>query len=218
MNPPQKQYSRTYKKRQYPAKAMSIDDKIRLAVQAESRKTIRKMESKSFDVALQSGAIDYNGSTYSLLAQITQGISDSQYIGASIMPTTVRFRWAVTCADSTQLLRCVVIQTIGGGVPTATTVFQSTVNVRAPLSAFDRNYHKTYKVLSDELYSLVSGTSTTIVTGDVRIPHTKLREVSFTDASGTVEANGIYALFISDSSAVSHPILQGYSRVYFKDV
>lgn len=222
MNPPQKQMQRTYYRKstynKYPMKKQpSLDERIKAAVAVEMKKKEKKVESKMFDRVISADAIDFTGLTYNLLLNIAQGAADNQYIGSTIKPTTLRMKWDCTFPDTTNMLRVIVLQTIGGGTPTTATVLQSVGNVRAPLSPFERDWMKTFKVLYDEMFTSVLGTQTQRISGDVRIPYTKLREVEFTDSSGSLEANGIFLIVVSDSAAASHPVFQAQSRIYYRD-
>lgn len=216
MNPSQKSYTRSYNNKKK-AQPQSMDEKIRLIVQQEARKASKKKESKMFDLAITAVSVTFDGVVYNLTNGITQGSGDTNYIGSTINPTTLRIRWNATAADATQMFRVIVLQTIGGGTPTAATTLQSVGNIRAPFSPYERAYMNTFKVLSDELYSMVLNTEAGQIVGDIRIRFNKLRPLSFTNASGTVEDNGIYLILISDSSASTHPVFQAYSRLYFKD-
>lgn len=208
MNPKQKEgnprpYSK-YPKRPYTRQ--TIDDKVRIAVAQEMKKKEKKSESKMYDRLIAASPVDFSGIIIDLFTGIVQGVSDSNYIGSDIRPTTLRIKMSLQATDSIQMFRVVVLQTIGGGVPTPATVLQSVGNIRAPLSPFERDYLKTYKVLFDELYTQVLNTESAFLSVDIRIPYNKLRNVEFTDTVGTIEANGIYLLLISDSAAVSHPV------------
>jgi len=219
MNPAQKQYGMVpYRKRMYTPRAKKSSTAVpyKAIRQVVRQETMKTKETKSYDVSGSAG-INYSGAVYNLTNGITQGTSEVQYVGVEINPSTLRIRWACyTNGDNTNLLRVIVLQTIGGGTPTAANVLESTANIRAPLSPYDRQYNRTYKVLYDELFSL-STAGDMQVTGDIRVKSPKLRTINFTDNLGTVEDNGIFMVVISDSAAVGDPFFSYHSRLYFKD-
>lgn len=80
MNPSQKQYFRSYPKKQYTPKSkqdMELENKVRSIVRAEARKTSKKSESKMHDYVIPATAVDYTGVSYNLTSGITQGSNDT---------------------------------------------------------------------------------------------------------------------------------------------
>lgn len=225
MNTPQKQYQgRKYRKpyRKNYGKNSSLDYKIRSTVKKEIMKTA---ESKVADRNNTAFNIDYNGSSsiFSLI-NVARGDGPDEFIGDEITLTKLRLKWAVQAIDQTNLIRCTIIQDVsGGGVPTVGTLYESAGTVNTPLSPFNLNYRNTYKVLYDEFFATAgnttsgNSTNTSHISGDISIPMWKLRKISFQSSTNTVTAGGIYIVFVSDSSNISTPVGQYYSRIYYKD-
>lgn len=218
MNPNQKSGNSKTFRRKKPVRKGDLRMK-RIAHQEAQKVIAKKVESKRYDVSVTAFAIDDNAATsvFDLTAGIVRGAGDNNYIGDSIRPSHLRIRYAVEVADATNLIRVVVIQNKAGGIPLGGTVFQSVLNVNAPLSAFDSSFNETYRVLYDEFFVLAAvPADNQKITGDIRIKANKLRVINFTN-TGALSAGGIYMVMISDSAAAAHPAGQFYSRLYFKD-
>lgn len=197
--------------------------KMRAVARQEAKKVVAKaIESKSWDGVLTATGIDYGGAVYNLFANpagatvIAQGLTDESYIGNWVKPTYIMLRGQWAYVDPWNLVRLVVVQVKGGGTPTAANLWQSVSNIRAPLSPLDRDYDQTYTVLADRS-AVVDNANRYLWHFKIKISGKKLRKVFFNDAAGTVEANGIYVLLISDSGVSSHPEASLEWRVHYKD-
>lgn len=217
MNPSQK--SGNFKSKRRAPRNRKGDYRMKKIARQEAQKVVsKKVESKVHDVNQAVSAVDWSAftSVFSLTNGLTRGNLATQYVGDSIMPSHLRIRYSLAAADSTNLVRVVVIQNIAGGIPLGNTTFQSTGNNRAPLSAYDLDYSSTYRVLYDEFFALGLGTDSGLLTGDIRIKSNKLRKITYT-AGAVVSTGDIYLIAISDSGVSVHPTIQFYSRLYFKD-
>lgn len=215
-------YRRTYRRGRKPMRR-KYPTSTRKIARREAKKVVnRAIESKTFDGAHVAGQIDFSGGVTNLLSDpsggvtITQGVGESQYVGTAIKPTYIKISFNWTLADTTNMVRVVVVQSRGLLVPTMADILQSVGNVRAPLSDYDIDFNDRYNVLADRCYSL-DQTNKTQVIGKIKVSAAKLRRIKFSDTAGTYEAGGIYFGYITDSAAVSHPILQAYWRVHYKD-
>lgn len=196
--------------------------KLKRIARSEAKKAVQqKVESKSVDLNLTTFSVDASASTsiFDLMQNLSKGYDRSQYSGLQVTPTHIRVKWACAVADATNMLRVCIIQDKAGGVPIGSTVFQSAGSTNSPLSPYDVDFSKTYRVLFDEFYQLQTGTDNQKITGDIRILSKKLRPVNFPTGAGalTPSSGGIYIVFISDSTVAAHPAAQLYSRVYYKD-
>lgn len=213
-------------KRKYAKKPVqkTRNDYVHKVARLEAKKVIKKtIETKMFDGATTtSTTVDYSGVVFPMLADpsgsvtIQGGISDNQYIGTKITLSGIRLRYAVTVADTYNMVRIIVIQTKGGYIPSSgADILQSVSNIRAPLSDFEIDYENRYTVLYDKLLDLAN-VGDNIKTRTVWISGKKLRRVTFVDMAGTVEDGGIYMLAISDSSS-GNPGFLAYWRDHYKD-
>lgn len=193
--------------------------KTKRIVKSEIKKQLNKtLESKLIDQNVSGITPDFStGYVLDLTGGMIRGLSANQMVGDSINPTHLRIKWACKVGDATNLLRIIVVQQIGGIVPTLTSLLQSVGTVNAPLSPYNRDNSDTFRVLFDEFYQLATGADSQYLTGDIKIQSVKLRKISYITASVTPSAGGIYFMAISDSAAAPHPTLQLGSRLYFKD-
>lgn len=220
MNPNQK--AGNFKRRRGYRPTKKGDKRIQRIARMEAKKVVAtKIESKTTDRFSTAFNIDntFSTSVFDMTGNLTQGTSGANsYLGQVIEPTHLRIKWSVRLGDELQLLRVMVIQDIsGGGFPTASTLLQYT-GVNSPISPLGISYKHTYRVLFDEFYTMVGGTESNLLSGDITIRKNKLNKVSFVQGGGSLTADGaIYLIFVSDSSAVTPPIGQYVSRLYFKD-
>lgn len=207
---------RRYVRKRRPARAKNTY--VRKVARYEAKKVVaRQIETKIYDTNATAQAIDYTtGVIVSPTANIIRGVGENNYIADAITPVGISFRCQLMRADSTQLIRIIVIQNKAGGVPLLSTLLQSVGNVTTPLSPLDIDYNDTYKVLYDRLISMDSIRGTTYPL-TIRIPRKKLRLLKFLDTTGGIEKGGIYFCFISDSAIANHPTLDYRCRFYFKD-
>lgn len=196
---------------------------MRAVARQEAKKVVRaNIEAKQYD-GTESAVIDWSGATYSFTASVfsggsamSQGTGNGQYIGSTIKPTYLMIRGYVNVSDATNLMRIVVLQVKGGGTPSAANVFESVSNIRAPLSPLEKDYDKTYNVLADRLIS-VNGVAVPQRPWKIKLSGRKMRKIEFNDGAGTIEANGLYLIALSDSGAAVHPTLTYEWRLHYTD-
>lgn len=192
----------------------------------EARRAVRTIgERKYWDSTSIAAPIDYSGTSavYNLFydplstTQIAQGTDDNDYIGKKIRPIYIHIRGIITRADNNNTLRCIIVQTKTNNVPTLAGILQSVGNVRAPYSAYERQFNDQWRILYDRTWLLTTYTFDAKVF-NIKIRRRKLSQVGFQNAAGTIEKGGIYMCWISDSSASTHPNMEYYSRITFTDV
>lgn len=191
----------------------------RRIARTEAKKAVyRSIESKRYDLQLAVSTIDYSGFVTSFTNAMTEGTSDIEYIGDKIRATHLCVRGNLVGADSTNMVRIMIVKSFTSTAPTAATLLQSVGNVRAPLSARDADYEATYKTLWDRTYSLVPATTSLQRLFKINLPGKSLGVIHFQDGGTAVlERGGIFMMVISDSAAASHPTIQWESRLHYKD-
>lgn len=212
------QRRRTYQKRPQAKRS-----NVRVVARKEAKKVIEsQIESKNYDGSFSAAQID-NASGYVVPVTenpfgatiITQGAGETNYIGKMITPTHLTVRGTMGLADATNFVRIMILQDRSAGVPTIPNLLQgsSTFSV---ISALDRSYNDTYRVLYDKLFTLTD-VSTPVKAFKIKISGKKLARIYFNSASGALERGGIYIAMVSDSAAVVHPTITAYWRLFFKD-
>lgn len=220
MNPSQK--SGNFKPKRKIVKHRKGDGHVKAIARQEITKQLKqKIESKSWDVNNLAFNVDSlcTSSVLDLTAGLVKGTTSSTYIGQAIQPTHLRVRWSIegNSSDVFNLLRVVVLQVKNtGGVPTGANIFQITGSTNSPLSAYDRSYMNTFRVLYDEFYQTDYVDGPAKIAGDIKITSERLKKILF-DETGTLTGGGLYLVMVSDSTAAGHPIGQFYSRLFFKD-
>jgi len=156
----------------------------------------------------QSTTADSNGLATSVFTNITRGDGGKDQFDGSVMhPKSVTLNVQCILADSTNLMRILVVQAIRGALPTAAQLFQSVGNTRAPLSTFDRAYKSQVNILSDTLMQLSTNDNQAQV-ARIYIKGKKLNDVYWTTTGALALISGdISVYYISDSSAVTHPAI-----------
>jgi len=200
---------------------------VRKIANQEARKVIRKnVETKMYDGVIASIESDWDGAAYSAtynLASATsmvQSTTDFGYIGNKIQPFMyqARIRFTNTGNEDTSFntVRVIVLQVIGGGVPSPLNVLASVGNERTTLSAYDRNYRDTYRVLYDRLMIINYDSDAAKV---LKLTIKKgLGPITFADTLGTIQQGGLYLVIYSDEDSIlTSPSINAYHRLYYKD-
>lgn len=209
-------------KKKYTKKGPKANTTRKIA-RIEAKKVIsREIETKHIDGVLAVTNFDYTGVQYNMTTDpnggtsMSQGVSENQYIGATIRPTHIDCRYTFGVGDATNIVRMIVVQVRANDSPTMANILQSVGNVRAPLSSYDQAYEGRWRVLLDRTYDL-NGVAKPFITGRFRIKGSALNQIHFSDGSGTLERGCVWIGFISDSALSTHPSVQAYWRLFFKD-
>lgn len=196
---------------------------MRTIARKEANRAIkREIESKMYD-GRQTTTVDYSGSIYNLYANpiagttITQGVGDYQYIGSVIEPSFVHIRGAVITADAYNFMRILVIQLKGpsAGVISVADLLQSVGNAQTPFSALDRDHDSQYRLLAQRLIRV--DTYRPVEQFSIKVSRKKMMKTHFSNTTGSSSVGGLYIVFYSDSAAATHPTVEYYTRVTFKD-
>lgn len=210
-------YARRTTKKTYRRRRPAKSGYVRKVARTEARRAIKRtVETKSHDEAFVS-TISTGLSTHDICSTLLRGTGDSNFIGAKITPTYLSIKYTFIGADPYNIVRMIILQDkASSGTPALATLFE---NTSYPLvSGLNNQYRETYRLLADRRFVLKQFGSTYFAPtcGSIRIPMSKLRQVKYTDA-GNNQGGKLWIVLISDSSAVSHPSYQIYTRLYFKD-
>lgn len=201
----------------------TVIDTEKIAQRVVKSAMSKRTETKHRDGALTANP-DWVGEVFNMIADpsggtvITQGVGVGQYVGEQIRVSSIRLRYAITYADSTNMFRVIVFQSRGTFAPvTMADVLQSVTNYRAPLSGLDLDYDQRFALLYDSGVIVVSSVDKPQLARDVYISGKYIRATQFTDAAGSPEDGGIFIGIISDSGVSAHPAFNGYWRINYKD-
>lgn len=162
------------------------------------------------------------------LSGLTAGTDDSSRIGDAVTLGSLRVNYMIKPADTTNMIRMVIVQwkeLLSGSTPTWGQIFysSSTSNDAHLLSTYhlDNLRAGRFVVLYDKLLKTPVGTTAgetySQLTGRIKVNLKFAKRHLTYDAASSACYDGIYMLAISDSSTVSHPLINIYSSLTFKD-
>lgn len=211
----------------YMKKKPQASKTVKAAARSEVKKALNKtIETKNF-YCRQNPLLNpqYTGIVINLLqdaatvTSLSQGTGRNNFIGDTIDPVYISCKYlcqALIPANSFYTYRIILLQVIGGNIPTATNVLSSVGNVMTPYSPYDPTYRSTFRVLYDRMH-IINEKSENAVSGTIKVPSSKLRKVEFVGTSAaSISKNGIYMYVYTDSATVN-PIFGFQSVVAFKD-
>jgi len=132
------------------------------------------------------------------------GTNVYERIGISIQPYYFQLRAQVGYADTTNLLRLMLVQYYDDSVvlPSLADTYQS-IGVNCVISPFERDMGKKLRVIREQQY----------VDWSFKL---RVRDINFTDGLVT-GFNHLMLMAVSDSTASTHPTITFMSRVSYKD-
>lgn len=154
-----------------------------------------------------------------------QGDGQSQRNGNSIYMRSIQGRWTATAADGTNIVRVLVFQyyddtLLGSGdVDKVLDTTGGVGAVHAPYNHANTRSGK-LKILYDKTVSLVDSTEKQLSNPHkFMITKLKKRRCVWEDGTATIpENNGLYWMNLSDSTAVSHPLVNYHARLRYNDM
>lgn len=187
-----------------------------MLMQQES--SLHKTEIKYHDTILDS-SLATTATRFDLCA-VPLGNRMYERIGSTISVKSLEVSAYVQLGDPTNLVRVVVIQWHNDGTLTGTPswgdIFNTAgvTNPRDICGFYNRSLRsRDYTVLEDIMARLDAGYTNCLIRFTIN-EFTHL--MTFADGN-TTGFNHLYMLIISDSGVVTHPAINGYSRVYFID-
>jgi len=193
-------------------------DKQKSVTKRQVEQMIRGEQEIKFLDVVNSTTASYGG-TVIALSDMGQGTTNVTRIGNKIMPRKLSFRATLRAADSYNVVRTIIFrwnQRFSTDPPDSSDVLELVNSTNAVNSPLTFNLSAEYKVLYDNVEVLVLSTSTN--TAYLKVDLTlKQKEISYFGSSSTDVLDGMYVLFISDSSVTTHPSIDYYSRLRFTD-
>jgi len=163
-------------------------------------------------------AVDFTGSLVDFHATIAQGDTDITRDGDQLWTRSFEFNYISIGVDTTNAMRILIFIWKPTSTPVVTDIlaFGNGTNV-APGSPYNHDRRSDFYILYDALHSYSLGGPDCISKKILiyKIP-TYLRKAQYVN-QGTVGANHIYVLFISDSAAATHPTIAYNSKLNFTD-
>lgn len=182
------------------------------------RKVLNKSSEKKYLNYVNSSTVDNTGALILKLSEVSQGDTDTTRDGDQMTIRSLQFNMSFAIADTTNYVRVIFFQWLQNtqmGLPTASNILLDVVT--APwLSPYSHDYRYNFRILGDHLIRLDS--QVPLVYKKMFFKRFARRKVQYVGASSTAYTNGIFALVVSDSSAVPHPSVQWSGKLNFSDV
>lgn len=153
------------------------------------------------------------------LTSISQGVGAQSRIGQEIRLVAMKARYEWRVADSTNTIRMIVFQWHGDSTDTPTSadiLEDDTGGTGQPWLSPTKFFARNFTVLRDKLAD-IEVAANEVITGTWTIPLKKIRKRVTFGASNASGTNHIYILFLSDSTATTHPTLSVFGKLMFKD-
>lgn len=177
----------------------------------------RRLEKKEFPFFIVNGAASSAGTIVDLSA-IPVNTGNASRIGNAVTLKNIEFRFSFAAADATQVCRLIIFQwknDSGPDPPSVAELIQDTVN-NPWLGDYRYDERTEFNILYDGMLFLdttgngVGGTHIIVKSRKYK------KDVDF-NTGATTGNNKIYALYISDSSAVTHPVFNMYGTITYTD-
>lgn len=180
-----------------------------------------RQEEKYKDTSTAYAVQDYNATIVDL-TNISQGDTDTTRDGDQVLPTRLELRGQLHGADATNTFRIIIFRWKSNSQstldPTYPDILQSVYAATslAPLAPYYHDGRTLFDVLYDQKFDLAGDVgNSNYVRGFQANVHLKNHPIQFTDTNAGV--NKLYMLYVSDSSAPTHPAIEYIARVFFTD-
>lgn len=185
----------------------------------------RKQEKKFFDLYSNALAVSAAGNTCQNLVPLSQGAGDQGYrVGDKCDLCGLNYNVTFRIGDTTNIMRMILFQwrSTPGVTPAQTDIMSYGVNApEAVLSSYNHDNGDRYTILLDKTVNLDSNNNSVMVKrGTLNLSRKKKFRFQGTlnfVSDGSNTTNGIWALFISDSTAAGHPTVDYYFRTTYRD-
>lgn len=172
-------------------------------------------ENKYLDVLIDASNLA-TGVVYSL-ADVPQGDTDTTRDGDQLVQRAMRIKGRALVADTTNQVRMIVFRWKQNTVPVVGDILSASYigTVYAPLSPYHHDGRSNFTVLYDKIFHV--GTYNIQKGFDTKWMNLRNNKQYFSAGASTSSKHCIYALVITDSTAVSNPNITFVSRLTFTD-
>lgn len=162
--------------------------------------------------------IGVTGNFEALTSNIAQGTAEGERVGRSINPVGFYLTCSISVADTTNYFRIILFKWDAKGVaPTVADILQDTTY--PTVSPLNSDSDGTFRVLFDKRLILCNGTNTAVRLFKKYVALKNIQTKYSSDGVGAAAnlEGQLYVLRISDSGAVAHPAMIGFSKLWYTD-
>lgn len=199
-------------------RSKSLPKKQEKAVKKLIRKElVSSIETKYHQLPIDPVADIPSSGYFVSLSDLPQGVGDGQRVGNSVMPTSLYYCFAINKADTTNLVRIIILRWNEDTTPSVPNeILDITVgSIPQVMNPYSSTVRDTYNILMDKTIKLDGNEeSYKLIKGQLRLAR---RRITYNNATASSPVGGIYAFMISDSAGASHPSVLGITRLAYKD-
>ncbi len=183
------------------------------------RKTVRNELGKTEEIHRLDTTIDESAisttATITAITAVAAGDDRTHRNGIEAVGKTLTCRYLLTSADTTNIVRILVVRWWDSVTPTLANILENTTTISfALISPYQAEPTHRYKVLYDKVHRMSNALDTHQALGRFSIKLNNSR-FKWTSTASTTERDPIYLMAISDSGAVTHPTLSAIIRFRF---
>lgn len=194
--------------------------------QEVTRQLARKADYKQCNGRdLAAVGVPATGYMLDLYANMVRGdLAANNFEGSIMYPKSIKMRAQWEATDGTNMIRIIIGQWFGVGIPAATDILSlpSVTSAQAPLCFRNWSRKHQYKILHDELIQLQN--TATFVGGlgpttckEIFVPGKSLRPTEWTATTDDTQKGHLFMLTVSDSAALDHPTQEAVWEIIFTD-
>jgi len=191
-----------------------------------SKQIARKADYKQcYGRDLAAVGVPDTGYVVDLYANMVRGdLAVNNFEGQLTTPRSIKMRVQWEATDGTNMIRCIIGQWFGVGIPAATDILSLPLvsGPQAPLCFRNWSRKHQFKILHDELFQLQN--TATFVGGlgptfckEFYVPGKSLRPTEWSSSTADTQKGHLFMLTVSDSGALNHPTQEACWEIIFTD-
>lgn len=194
--------------------------------QEVTRQLARKADYKQcYGRDLAAVGVPATGYIINLYANMTRGdLAVNNFEGQLTTPRSIKIRAQWEATDQSNMIRVIVGQWFGVGIPAATDILSLPLVTSAQAPLCHRNWSRKhqFKLLHDEVFQLqntatfVGGLGPTVCK-EIFVPGKSLRPTEWSSTTDDTQKGCLFMLTVSDSAALDHPTQDTVWEIVFTD-
>lgn len=178
------------------------------------QKEINKKAEHKFHITSVQSTVDDVGYFYDL-SDIAQGTTDSTRVGDSISPVSLQIKYDLGAVDAQNRVRVMLVRWLDTSPITINDILLAGSSTYRVYSSYTKDNRQKFNVLYDKTHMLQRDTSEEY---QYKSWSKKMAGKIRYTAGTSLGADHIYLFLLSDSGAISHPVVNFYSRLNYIDL